>query len=274
MENQVVFLSMHGATVTLDVPLFLIKKLKSLGLQFSSDTCDIAGIHIYPFNDWNVRFCVEDNHVVIENTVVKTDQILFRLFVEIEDLLMRQILYRNNFGIALHGGGVVSNGKAILVVQEKGGGKSTLIAKLAQNKMYRYLSDDLLISNGKNVLGVPLPMRLRKLKVPGLDLTGSKTECGLDIDKKTRYFYMPAIEAETFEIPVSIILVPHYDSQNSNYIIQVKGNEKAHIIINQIKKYHNMKQMYKNILLLSNSINVYHLYYNDFSVLDTQFIWD
>lgn len=274
MENQVVSLSIHDATITLDIPTFLIKKLKKLDIRFSSDMYDVACIHIHPLNDWYVRFCVEDNHVVIENTVVKVDQVLFRLFVEIEDLLMRQMLYKNSSRIALHGGGIVSNGKAILVLQEKGAGKSTLIAKLAQNKTHRYLSDDLLITNGKTVLGVPLPMRLRQLKVQGLDLMGSMTESGLDIDNRIRHFYMPTIEAETSEIPVSAILIPHYDPQSSNYIIKAKGNEKARIIINQIKRYPNMEQMYKNLLLLSNSINVYHLHYKDFSVLDSHFIRD
>lgn len=243
-----------------------------MGFQFSSDTYDVADIHIHPLNDWDIQFSVEDNHMVIENTVVKTDQVLFRLFVEIEDLLMRKILFKNSSGMALHGGGVVSNGKAILVLQEKGAGKSTLIAKLAQNKAHRYLSDDLLISRGSTVLGIPLPMRLRQLRVQGLDLMGSKTESGMDIDNKIRYFYMPEIEAETFEIPVSTILIPHYDPHSSNYIVKAKGNEKARIIINQIKRYPNMEQMYKNILLLSNSINVYHLHYKDFSFFDSHFI--
>ena len=117
-------------------------------------------------------------------------------------------------------------------------------------------------------------MRLRQLKVQGLDLMGSMTESGLDIDNRIRHFYMPTIEAETSEIPVSAILIPHYDPQSSNYIIKAKGNEKARIIINQIKRYPNMEQMYKNLLLLSNSINVYHLHYKDFSVLDSHFIRD
>lgn len=274
MENQLVSLSMHDAIVNLDIPILLIESLKIMGLQLYVNTGDRACIHIQSINNCDFQFLVEDNNKIIEDTIVKSDQVLFRLFVEIEDLMMRQNLHKNGFGLALHGGGVVLNGKAIIVLQEKGAGKSTLIAKLTKDKAHRYLSDDLLISDGKNVMGFPLPIRLRQLRVQGLELMKGRIQSGTDYENKTRYFYMPEIEAETSAIPVSKILIPHYAPYNSNCIEQVKGIDKARILINQIKKYSNMEQMYNNVLLLSNSVDVYDLYYKDFSVLDSQLLWD
>lgn len=274
MANLIVSLSMHDATVTLDIPKTLIKKLELLNLPLSSDRYNSPIVHIYPLDDRNTHFWTEDKNKIIEDIIIQTDHVIFRLFVELEDLLMRQILSKNSSGFALHGGGVVVNGQAILVLQEKGGGKSTLIAKLAQNKKHRFLSDDLLIIIEKNVLGIPFPIRLRQLRVDGLDLSKDRIEYGIDIDSKIRYFYTPTIDAETHRIPVSTILIPHYDPNCTNTIIQAQGYEKVHTIIGQIKKYTNMEQIYSNILLLAKSVNIYHLYYKDFSFLDSEFIWD
>lgn len=268
MQNTTVSLSIHKVTLTLNIPLYIIEKLEILGLNLKPNLCDSVNISINIHDSTNAQICVIDDNVLVTNETVAADILMFRLFVEIEDLLMRKILHQDSSAIALHGGGVVSNGKAILVLQGKGSGKSTLISKLCQTKTNKYLSDDLLISYGSCVLGVPLPIRLRCLKVSGLDLEKDKNISGLDFDNQIRHFYMPSIATETLEVPVSTILVPHYDPNAQNSIVQVKGNEKTSIIMNQVKKYPNMEQMYKNILLLSNNVTVYHLYYQDLSILD------
>ena len=270
MQNRMFALNMQGEKIILDIPPIIVEKLKYLNIHLVSIADGNAYISVRKYNSKAYKIWIRSNSL-ITSEIVPVKVILFKLFVEIEDYNIKKKIEHDSSAIALHGGGVIHNGKTVLVLQGKGAGKSTLIAKLVQMSS-KYLSDDLLISYGNRVLGIPLPIRLRHLNIVGLEgVKEGKSIEGLDFNNETRYFYTPELENENSDVPISTILIPHYSLNCSNEIVQIKGKEKISIIANQVKRYANMEQLYKNIIAISKEVKVYHLYYKDFSILDSFF---
>ncbi len=268
MDRLKISLLIHGVTIVLELPLEIVDKLEFLQFGFKSTTSYPADISVSKMCNGTYKLSIITEKVV-ESDVLSANEILFRLSVELENLFVSKIMKRNQFAIAIHGGSVIHNGKAILVLQEKAAGKSTLIAKLSQMPSYSYMSDDLIISSGKTVLSIPLPIRLRNPNVDGLDIKQEQLQIvSRDINNSLRYFYLPKERCEVTRMPVSTILIPHYNVSATNEIKKVTGSEKVSLITNQIKRYTEVETMYKTVLEMVKHVEMYHLYYSDFTVLD------
>ncbi|MEJ6950337.1 hypothetical protein [Natronospora cellulosivora (SeqCode)] len=227
---------------------------------------DKADIYIEQHNNNYARIYIKNYGVSGE--VINIKYLIFRIFVEIEELFFKKISCNNDKTIALHGGGIIYKDRGILVIQNKGAGKTTLIAKMSSLDNVQYLADDLIICDGTKVQGVALPMRLRNISIDGLMLNGKIVTKCFDFNDQYRYIYKPNCSHEIRSVPIGCFVLPDYSANNENKIVELKGKDKINEIIKQTKKTKSLKNLFLSVLNFKN-IPVYKLKYNDLAIIES-----
>ena len=87
--------------------------------------------------------------------------VLFKLMIEIEECYCKKLKQTEDNYAIFHGGLISIDGNGVMVIGEKGKGKSTLIALLSTDEEIFFCSDDIVAYKKNSFYGIPMPQRLR-----------------------------------------------------------------------------------------------------------------
>lgn len=225
---------------------------------------DQVVLNIYEISDKKVIFIFFNNeHNRIEKTIDK-ENTLFFFFVLLEQMIAENLIKKDSL-LIFHGGCFSLQGNAVLVIQEKGAGKTTLISKMASCHDFNYLADDLAIccSNSLEIWALPLPLRLRTVNLKDFNLKGHFLGQCVDFNGNTRYLFLP----DSWNLNKSrlkFILIPEYTGENINDFncIPVNGIQQVKILTKNIKEISDIHNFYTGVLNIANNSKMYYCKYS------------
>ena len=221
-------------------------------------------LNIQEIQDHKVRFVVStDKCNTIDKTICK-DEAIFYFFVLIEQIVAEQ-LSKEDSKLIFHGGSFSLNNNAVLVIQGKGAGKTTLIAKMTSFSDFKYLADDVAIccSKSLSILPLPLPLRLRMKDLEGFNLKGKFLGECKDFQGKTRFLFLPE-SWSLAKAKLRFILIPEYthNAMNSFCCTQIAGMDRINGLKRNIREVSSVYSIYKGFINISNSTKMYKCSYS------------
>lgn len=193
----------------------------------------------------------------LDKTYYNSQENIFDIMFAIEDYAMYK------FGkMVFHGGAIAYEDKAIIFIQSRKSGKSTLIRALLGCSDYQYVSDDLLLYDNKCVAGVALPIRVRNKLEEIIKVDGKYIGEMIDESGELRHIFVPSSQVHTGYTKIAAIVLPKYQNK-LNSIDELKGVDKVSKLLTNIKEYTNMENLYNQIADIANTIPVYSLQYYD-----------
>lgn len=165
--------------------------------------------------------------------------------------------------LTLHGGAIAYENKAIVFIQSRKSGKSTLIRALLNKYEYEYISDDILFYDDKCVAGLAMPIRVRDKLDNIVGEMGKYVGEMLDEDGEVRNIYVPQNTIRVGFTKIVAMVLPRYVSEEINQINELKGSYKVMKILTNIKEYHSMENLFYELVEMVRGIHVYELLYHD-----------
>ncbi len=207
----------------------------------------------------NVEYCVFFNDRKVENLLVDRNTVIFRIFVDLEQIITDNIMKKNCHIIGFHAGAFEMEDTIFAIMQEKKRGKTTLISTMCQKYGSSFISDDIILCNEGETIGIPVPIRSRS---DAFIFNRNNIICeSKDFDYETRFFFLPD-NVKVSNKSIDIILVPHYDENNNVPRLEnIVGSEKVKIIMSNIKEVMGIKNAYYFSVYLAKSCIVYKMYY-------------
>lgn len=177
--------------------------------------------------------------------------------------IIEEYVQKKYNSIVLHGGAIVKNDKAIVIIQSRKRGKTTLLrGLLADNKCF-YVSDDVLLLNKDKIAGIAAPMRVREKLEDIIKCNGKYIGSMMDESGEQRNIFVPNnLISERF-MKISCIILPSYSNNGENYFIELSGIQKFIKVLENVKEYKNIQHVYREISYLCNFISVYEIHYSD-----------
>lgn len=127
--------------------------------------------------------------------------------------------------ITIHGAAVSKEGKGILILGDKGSGKTSLMLALCLTQGYQMIGNDTIIAGGKENLVIAAGSRQINVRLPvarKLNLPVERTEKNRGIDYEIKSAFLPedlGIGIESGTLPLSGIVRINLHSDNPEYVM-------------------------------------------------------
>ena len=195
---------------------------------------------------------------------IKKVQTLFFFFILLEQIVVEELMKGEDI-LAFHGGCFVHQDNAVLVVQKKGAGKTTLVAKMSSYLDFEYLADDAVIccSETLSIYPLPFPLRLRTKNIKGFDLRGNFLGECVDFNGHTRYLFLPDYWRIS-KAQLKAVIIPEYVFNEKNEFVceKLSGVKCVKELIKNIKEIGDMHTFYTGILKVSTQTPLYYCKYS------------
>lgn len=220
-------------------------------------------LHIKETAEEKVRFIFDNKQNKIDKTIDK-EKALFFFFVLLEQIVADNLIKKDPL-LIFHGGCFSRHGNAVLVLQGKGAGKTTLIAKMASYRDFHYLADDVALCCSKtlDVWPLPLPLRLRTKDIDDFNLKGRFLGQCVDFNGQTRYLFLPD-SWDLNKARLKAVIIPEYTRERSNIFncMPMNGIEKVKKLTNNIKEISDILEFYTGVLNIAKNSKMYYCEYS------------
>lgn len=207
-------------------------------------------------------YCISDGNEIMVEVCENADMQLMKVYIMCSCLGF--IMLQRNM-VAIHGGVIEMNNKAVIFTGDRGAGKSTLTTAL-RKKGYKFISDDVASTKIEKVPYVMPGFPYQKLCESAMDNFEYDKEkyTSFMSDKEVKYI-VPAKEEFIYEPRklTTIIKITVGDVEEVT-IKELKGSEKINNIINNIYRGEYIKHLggvnpeyFKKCLNIAKNINFY-----------------
>lgn len=177
---------------------------------------------------------------------------IFHMLTQLEEFIVR-----DKGEMVFHGACVQYRGTALIIVGERGAGKSTLVSELCKLADCLYVDDDIIFFDSKSLYGLNFPIRLRYFK------DNERYICATTFDEEgcKRYLHLPSDKVFSAGKP-GLILFTKYNEEETGIKKIVSYECFLRLLINT--RYCAEKEnRIKLITLLAQDTEAYDISYKD-----------
>lgn len=185
----------------------------------------------------------------------------FSLINDLEDYYIEMLE-----GTVLHGSCLRVAGKTLLFLGERHSGKTTLTQFFTMIKDGEYLNDDCVYIAGSAYVGFGMPLPLRSL----VNMTKLDQGClaeTIDFDGVRRTLYLPPNYLDTVS-NIDCVIFPKYNQNGKNELSKLSKGEAFNRIMQNVRAYCDMKNMFRDINILVSSATCYCVEYTECRIVN------
>lgn len=267
------FYSLYGLKVKSELKINELMPLRDRGLEYDVEVKigkipneKLNKIHKYTYfcgeND-NFTFCIDDvsNYDIANGDTITVEPLIDTCEQEVKTFLLGtsfgMLLQQKNL-IAIHGGAVVVNNKAIVITGDQGAGKSTLVNGF-RHRGFGFMADDVSVTgvdlNGDIVIKSAYPQQ--KVCKDAMIKMGYNLEDFKLIDEGRQKYVVPVTKTFRHEdLNLGAIFYITKDNVEEVKIEEIKGTEKLNILINNIYRIELLRLIGMNKEYFTKCLNI------------------